>query len=112
MACELVVLDGPVEASGYDWYLVDVTSEPPEDVSYPFGWVAAAGKDGEAWIAPERHDCPKRPTEVESLRQDGYNRSSASAVRTSPSRLVPVCPRSSAAPKRRGALIPSGSTLA
>ena len=66
------MLDGPVEASGYDWYLVDVISEPPEDVSYPFGWVAAAGKDGEAWIAPEPHDCPKRPTEVESLRQDGY----------------------------------------
>lgn len=64
----LFLVDGPVTADGYDWYLVkafwpgycaDVCPEPP------FGWVAAAGGDGEPWIEPHALDCPE-PT-VESL---------------------------------------------
>ena len=47
---ELRVIDGPVKASGYTWYQVIpvsfvLTGRPAN------GWVAAAGKDGEPWIA-------------------------------------------------------------
>jgi hypothetical protein len=56
------ILDGPVAADGYDWYKVapfpptlsDVVEAHPE-----FGWLAAAGKDGEPWIAPWEGDCPQ-----------------------------------------------------
>jgi hypothetical protein len=62
------LVDGPVTADGYEWYLVkpftlnlchDVCTEPP------FGWVAAASRDGEPWIMPHTLDCPE-PT-VEDL---------------------------------------------
>ena len=59
------VIDGPVAANGYDWYLVD-----PVRVDWaiwggpPAGWVAAAGKDGERWLAPtpEEYACDPAPT--------------------------------------------------
>ena len=57
------VIDGPENADGYAWYLVDPLSPPcylgceglPET-----GWVAAASKDGERWLAdePENPECP------------------------------------------------------
>lgn len=59
----LFVVEGPVRADGYDWYLVQPFSRdrcvdvcPPGP---PFGWVAQAGKDGEEWIAPASLDCPE-----------------------------------------------------
>jgi hypothetical protein len=64
----LYVVDGPVRASGFDWYqvqpfelgvCVDVCPEP-----LPFGWVAQAGNDGEVWIAPGTVNCPS-PTVAE-----------------------------------------------
>ena len=56
------ILDGPVAADGYDWYKVapfpptisDVVEDHPS-----FGWLAAAGKDGEPWIAPWNGECPQ-----------------------------------------------------
>jgi serpin B len=48
---ELKVLSGPVIASGYVWYEVEPVSSVGLD-GPGFGWVAMAGKDGEAWIAP------------------------------------------------------------
>lgn len=62
----LYVVDGPVAASGYDWYLVkpfhadsDYLPRGDELVIGPLiGWVAAAGRDGEAWIEPASMDCP------------------------------------------------------
>jgi hypothetical protein len=49
----LYVVDGPVFASGYDWYLVApfVVDWQPNNLPPP-GWVAAASRDGEVWIAP------------------------------------------------------------
>ena len=55
------IVDGPVAADGYEWYRVapfppccsDVVEDHPR-----FGWLAAAGKDGEPWIAPWQGDCP------------------------------------------------------
>ena len=53
---ELLVLDGPVSASGFTWYKVaPVSFAGLEGPGY--GWVALAGTDGEPWIAT----CPPRP---------------------------------------------------
>ena len=60
----LFVVDGPVAASGYDWYLVQpftLAKPAPLWPAMPFGWVAAEGRDGEDWIALADLECP-RPT--------------------------------------------------
>ena len=48
-----IVLDGPVPADGFDWYLVDPhpTTDTTDEAEVPTGWVAAAGQDGEPWLA-------------------------------------------------------------
>jgi hypothetical protein len=58
------VLDGPVAASGYEWYLIEPLGEvdiqihpdPPR-----LGWVAAAGRDGEPWLEQVDFDCEPNP---------------------------------------------------
>ena len=58
----LYVVDGPVRASGFDWYLVQpFYDEGCVDICLApvtFGWVARAGKDGEVWVAPASMACP------------------------------------------------------
>jgi hypothetical protein len=44
VGAQLEVLDGPVAADGYDWYLVQALGSPHR------GWVAAADHDGQPWI--------------------------------------------------------------
>jgi hypothetical protein len=63
----LVVLDGPVQASGYDWYQVQPTLSLEDAITYPAGWVAAASREGEAWIEPDHIDCPPEPADVLGL---------------------------------------------
>ena len=63
----VVVLDGPVQASGYDWYQVQPTYSFEQETAYPFGWVAAADKNGEPWIQPEVVKCPARPTTLDEF---------------------------------------------
>ena len=55
----LLVLDGPVQASGYDWYQVKPLTRlgAPSELA-PLGWVAVAGKDGEPWIEQTAAACP------------------------------------------------------
>ncbi len=63
---QLFVIAGPTPADGYDWYLV----EPIvgfEGSALPSGWVAAADKNGEQWIASDAVSCPETPSDVESL---------------------------------------------
>jgi len=60
----LFVLDGPAVASGYEWYQV-VPLSPEVDTRY--GWVAAASREGEAWIRPAEASCPPRPASVAEL---------------------------------------------
>jgi hypothetical protein len=48
---ELLVLEGPVSASGYVWYRVAPVSLSLDD-RVADGWVALAATDGEAWIGP------------------------------------------------------------
>ena len=64
----LLVLDGPVPASGYDWHQVKpiFDADTPEG-GFPFGWVARAGKDGEPWIESEPQSCPSVPRDVPGL---------------------------------------------
>jgi serpin B len=50
LGTELTVLDGPVSGSGYAWYRVKPISLYLMS-GHDDGWVAAAGKDGEPWIA-------------------------------------------------------------
>jgi hypothetical protein len=57
----LYVVDGPVGADGYDWYLVQPFEPELGDVrtDWPFGWVAAGDRTGaEEWIAPASLECP------------------------------------------------------
>jgi hypothetical protein len=60
----LFVLEGPVQASGYDWYLVSaitLTKGPPE------GWVAKGSRDGVPWLETGSLTCPAAPTTVRAL---------------------------------------------
>jgi hypothetical protein len=58
------VVAGPVEASGFAWYQVAPMRADNEFIDLPFGWVAAAGKDGEPWVAGGGYPCPAQPTGV------------------------------------------------
>jgi len=61
LGTELTVLDGPVSGSGYAWYKVAPVSFA--GLTGPgYGWVATAGRDGEAWIALA--EGPARPSGV------------------------------------------------
>lgn len=62
-ATKLYVLDGPVAGSGYEWFWVAQLSS----TELPDGWVAAGGRDGEAWLGPSRYACPARPDDFRSL---------------------------------------------
>jgi hypothetical protein len=70
----LYILDGPVGADDYEWYRVIRFEEFYTDIGLPgpgVGWVAAAGKDGEAWIAPWTGTCPL-PTALELMGRSPY----------------------------------------
>ena len=60
----MYVIAGPEDADGYAWYLVDPVARPCligcDDAPRP-GWVAAASKDGERWLAeePTNPECPE-----------------------------------------------------
>jgi hypothetical protein len=63
LGTQLLVLDGPMSASGYAWYdVVPLTSR-----NLPSGWVASASRDGEPWVATADFDCPPVPTDLAAL---------------------------------------------
>jgi hypothetical protein len=59
---EVFVAAGPVAGSGFEWYQVEPVRAPDEFGDLPFGWVAAAGKDGEPWLEGGSFACPEAPT--------------------------------------------------
>lgn len=62
----LFIVDGPAHADGYEWYLVEVVrGQGIGDYPWP-GWVAAAGKDGEPWLALDTRPCPS-PTQADLI---------------------------------------------
>ena len=61
----LYVLNGPVSASDYTWYeVVPLTSR----LDRHSGWVAAASRSCEPWLAARDFACPPMPTDLGSLR--------------------------------------------
>jgi hypothetical protein len=62
---ELYLLDGPVKADDYAWYLAAVLSEDSLFAEY-IGWVAAGDEAG-AWLVPLEPDCPQPPIELTDL---------------------------------------------
>jgi hypothetical protein len=54
---DLYLLDGPVEADGYVWYLAS-TDEPGV-----LGWVAS-GDENDAWLVAAPRSCPSQPLEL------------------------------------------------
>lgn len=60
----LFVTMGPIFESGYEWYQVQPIQRPPfmaED-ELLFGFVAAASREGEPWLAAVTLSCPDPPT--------------------------------------------------
>ncbi|HJP89844.1 MAG TPA: hypothetical protein VJ850_12485 [Candidatus Limnocylindrales bacterium] len=52
------VISGPVQGSGYNWYLVrPVSKRVTQD-----GWISVAARDGTPWAEPAAVDCPAVPT--------------------------------------------------
>ena len=70
------VVDGPVMADGYTWYLLSGLGLPmysgcagpmvidPWSCPAWFGWAAAGSPDGDAWLAPTELECPAWPAAV------------------------------------------------
>ena len=67
-----VILDGPAQESGYDWYRVKPTNNADAEQPLPSGWVAAGDKDGEPWIESVTPDCPASPSGLRDVA--GWNR--------------------------------------
>jgi hypothetical protein len=63
----LFVIDGPVIAQNYEWYQVKAWRPRSPSVSWPVGWVARAGHDGEVWFRSTTVSCPASPITVEAL---------------------------------------------
>jgi hypothetical protein len=54
----LFVISGPVQGSGYNWYLVrPVAKRVTQD-----GWVSAGSREGVPWLQTAAVDCPPVPT--------------------------------------------------
>jgi hypothetical protein len=60
------VAEGPKKGSGYTWYRVQPVGRDADDDPLPFGWVAAADKDGTPWLG-EAPPCPGTPGDFASL---------------------------------------------
>jgi hypothetical protein len=63
---QVFILDGPVDGSGYRWYLVAPFGGPDTQAG-PFGWVAAADKNGDPWLGAGSIDCPAMPSTFASF---------------------------------------------
>jgi hypothetical protein len=63
---QVFVVDGPVSGSGYEWYLV-APFGGYEANALPFGWVAAADKNGDSWLGTGSVDCPAVPDSFASF---------------------------------------------
>lgn len=83
-----LVVDGPVEADGHEWFFVAGRFNPNiEECSGPastttghidlgcntwYGWVAG-GEAGEAWIERSEPECPASPTTVDEISRLEYS---------------------------------------
>ena len=58
VGARLMVLDGPVFASDYDWYQVAAWDPAHPDTAFPSGWVSRGDHDGTPWISAAPNVCP------------------------------------------------------
>jgi hypothetical protein len=63
----LFVIDGPVIAQNYEWYQVKAWRPRLPTASWPVGWVARAGHDGEVWFRAAGAGCPPTPLDISQL---------------------------------------------
>jgi hypothetical protein len=63
----LFIVDGPVIAQNYEWYQVKAWRPSQPSVTWPVGWVARAGHDGEVWLRASSAACPSRPIDIAAL---------------------------------------------
>ena len=68
---EVFVIAGPVAADGYAWWQVLALRPNEATQVVSFGWVAAAGLDGEVWLAPTSVACPAAPSIADLARLGG-----------------------------------------
>lgn len=61
---QLFLLEGPVQASGYDWYSVAPISFGRGGLE---GWVAKGSREGIPWLETGSATCPAAPTTVRAL---------------------------------------------
>jgi hypothetical protein len=66
-ADRLFIVDGPVIGHNYEWYQVAAWRPGSRTPSWPVGWVARAGHDGEEWIRPQPAACPGAPVDIVAL---------------------------------------------
>jgi len=57
------VVDGPVEAAGYEWHLVAPLMRADSSRG-PFGWIARASREGEEWVRGVSAPCPAEPVDL------------------------------------------------
>lgn len=62
----VLIVAGPVVADGYEWVQV-LPIRPDALRERPFGWVAAASRDGEPWLEREDLACPDPEDETAAL---------------------------------------------
>jgi hypothetical protein len=63
----LFIVDGPVIAQNYEWYQVKAWRPRQPSVSWPVGWVARAGHDGEVWLRASSATCPQQPVDIAAV---------------------------------------------
>lgn len=74
---ELYLLDGPVQADGYAWYLAAAVTETSLYAEV-IGWVAAGDEAG-PWLVAHEADCPPSPIELSDLTYANLSRFEAIA---------------------------------
>ena len=63
----LFVVQGPKQASGYFWYLVQPLTDPDATQTLPFGWVSSADRNGEPWLRAAEPECPEDRPSIEAI---------------------------------------------
>ena len=81
LGTELLVVGGPVEASGYTWWQVEPLSFSLQEANV--GWVAMADHDGEPWIALSGDASPQLAMAISDVARMPVSKGQAKAAANS-----------------------------
>ena len=81
LGTELLVVGGPVEATGYVWWQVEPLSFALQDANV--GWVAMADHDGEPWIALSGDSSPQLAMAISDVARMPVDKGQAKAAANS-----------------------------